>query len=63
MSIRSILKEKQITQQELAKNLKVTQSAVSLWVNNKCLPKTSRLEDIAKYCKCSINDLIKKEEE
>ena len=52
-------KEKDITQQELAEKLGITDKAISKWENGRCLPDISFLEPLAKELNVSINELIK----
>ncbi len=52
-----IIKEKQITQSELAKKLNVSQSAVSQW-NSGCTPKYEQLPKLAEVLNCSIEELV-----
>lgn len=51
-------KEKELTQQELAKRLNVTDKAVSKWENGRCLPDVSLYLPLCKELDISINDLL-----
>ncbi len=50
-------KEKNLGQVELAKQLKVGKSIISLWEQNKCEPTLSKLIAIAKFFDVSIDYL------
>lgn len=50
-------KEKNLGQIELAKQLKVGKSIISLWEQNKCEPTLSKLIAIAKFFDVSIDYL------
>ena len=52
-----------MTQQELAKRLKVDQSAVAQWENGHSGPKRTRLIEIACVLECDVADLLKEDEE
>ena len=51
------------TQQDLADELGVSQSTVAMWETQKSLPRTDKLPALAKILGCTIDDLLKKEEE
>ncbi len=50
------LKEKQIKQSDLAKQLNITQAAISQW--NKSYPKLVLIPKIAIALNCSIEDVV-----
>ena len=52
-----------LTQQDLANELGVGQSTVAMWETQKSLPRTDKLPALAKILGCTIDDLLKKEEE
>lgn len=56
--IAELRKEKNITQQELADMLNITDRAVSHWENGRCLPDISLLRQICEIFGISINELI-----
>ncbi len=47
MNFKNYLKTNNLTQTEIANKLKVTQSAVSLWVLGKCSPKFGTMQKLA----------------
>ena len=51
-----------LTQQDLANELGVGQSAVAMWETQKSLPRTDKLPALAKILGCTIDELLKKEE-
>lgn len=51
-----------MTQQELAKRLKVDQSAVAQWENGHSGPKRSRLVEVACVLDCSVEELLREDE-
>ncbi|MBD5094410.1 MAG: helix-turn-helix transcriptional regulator [Subdoligranulum sp.] len=57
MSIEPLRKKAGLTQAELARIAKVTQSAVSQWEKGLAMPNTSKLPNIAKALGCSIQQL------
>lgn len=59
--IASCRKEKQLTQQEVADELQITDKAVSKWETGRCLPDISFLEPLAKILDVDIVELIKGE--
>ena len=52
-----------LTQQDLANELGVGQSTVAMWETQKSLPRTDKLPALAKIIGCTIDELLKKEEE
>ena len=56
--IAKLRKEKNMTQQELADMLNVTDRAVSHWENGRCLPDISLFKSICEIFNISINELI-----
>ena len=52
-----------LTQQDLANELGVGQSTVAMWETQKTLPRTDKLPALAKILGCTIDELLKKEEE
>ena len=56
--IAELRKEKNLTQQELADKLGVTDRAVSHWENGRRLPDYSLLKDISKELNIAINELL-----
>ena len=56
--IANLRKEKNMTQQELAKKLGVTDRAISKWENGRGLPDYSLLQDLCDALSISINELF-----
>lgn len=56
--IRILRKEKDLTQLELSKKLKVSNQSVSKWETGACLPDPSKLEKISKIFNVSITELL-----
>lgn len=59
MTIKRIREKTGISQEELAKQLEVTQGAVSQWEAGKAKPRTDKLPILAKIFNCSVDDLLK----
>ena len=51
-------KEKNMTQEELAQRLHLTDKAISKWENGRCLPDLSILEPLSKTLNVSINEIL-----
>lgn len=51
-------KEKNITQDELAEKLNITNRAISKWENGICLPDAGNMPDLCKILDITINDLF-----
>ncbi len=47
-----------LTQEEVAKQLGVGQSAVSMWETGKSVPRPAILKKLAQLFKCSIDELL-----
>ncbi|QIH34109.1 helix-turn-helix transcriptional regulator [Sphingobacterium sp. DR205] len=56
--ISEVLEEKGIKNNDLVDHLKVKKETVSRWVNNKQQPTLNTLNDIAKFLKVDIRDLL-----
>lgn len=56
--ISSKRKEKNITQNELAAKLNISDRAISKWENGICLPDASNMSELCKILDISINDLF-----
>lgn len=61
MNIKKMREKKDITQQELATVLGVSQSTVAMWETNNSLPRTEKLPAIAKALDCTIDELLETE--
>ena len=59
--IAALRKEKELTQNELAEKLNITDRAVSRWERGKGCPDISLLEDLSKILDVSIIELLKGE--
>lgn len=59
--IKELRKKLNMTQQELAEEIGVTQSAIAMWENEKALPFTDKLPLLAKALECEITDFFEKE--
>lgn len=51
-------KEKNITQQELAEKLNITDRAISKWENGKCMPDVGIIQELCEILNITINDLF-----
>ena len=60
-NIKQLRIKKELTQTQLAKKLRVGQSAVGMWETGKTQPKTSTLPKLAKALDCTIDELLKEE--
>jgi transcriptional regulator with XRE-family HTH domain len=60
-NIANLRKEKNLTQEQLATVLNVTNQAVSKWESGKCYPDIELLPIIADFFKVSIDDLLRKD--
>ena len=63
MPLKQMIKEKGLTQQELADMLGVKQTAISNWCNGYNLPSTDKLLKLEKILGCPISELLGKDEE
>ncbi len=60
--IAEVLNEKRMKNNDLVINLKVKKETVSRWVNNKQQPTLNTLNDIAKFLKVDIRELLNQSE-
>ncbi|PPK99314.1 helix-turn-helix domain-containing protein [Parapedobacter indicus] len=60
--ISEVLEEKGIKNNDLIGHLKVKKETVSRWVNNKQQPTLNTLNDIAKFLKVDIRELLHQSE-
>lgn len=56
--LKKLRKENGITQEELAKNIKVSIQTINKWENNKSLPDAINLLNLSKYYKISLDELM-----
>jgi len=59
--LKSLLKEKNMTQEELAEQLDVSRQAVGKWVNDKGIPEVGKLVQISNMFGVSLDYLLKEE--
>ncbi len=60
--LKTLLKEKNMTQEELAEQLDVSRQAVGKWVNDKGIPEVGKLIQISNLFGVSLDYLLKEEE-
>lgn len=60
-TLKKIRKEKGFTQKSIAKKMGVSVATVSRWESGIFYPRANKLAKLSKVLKCSINDLIEKE--
>ena len=58
MNIKKMREKRNLTQENLAEILNVSQSTVAMWETDKALPRTDKLPAIAKALGCTIDDLL-----
>lgn len=63
MNIKKAREKAGLTQQELADRLGIGQSAVAMWETQGFLPRTDKLPTLAKILGCTIDELLKGNEE
>ena len=59
LRIKELLDKRKKRQRDLAKELDVSDTIVSLWCSNKIMPSVKHLNQIADYLKVKVKDLIK----
>ena len=52
-----------LTQLEAAEKLNVSQSTVSMWETGVNLPRVEKLREISRLYNCTVDDLLKEDEE
>lgn len=57
-NLQKLRKKQGLNQNDLAKKLKLTRSAVANWENGITSPRANMLPKLAKVLKCSINDFF-----
>ena len=62
MNIKEAREKAGLTQQDLANELGVGQSTVAMWETQKSLPRTDKLPALAKILGCTIDELLKGED-
>lgn len=63
MLIKKFREKAGITQMELAKKIGVNQTAISQWERGSTLPSASKLPLLASILSCTVDDLLRKEDE
>lgn len=63
MNFKELLKKKNVTQEELAAAIGVTQSTISYWSNGVTYPRTRNLKKIANTLGVSVKTLVESFEE
>ena len=58
MNIKKMREKRNLTQENLAEILNVSQSTVAMWETDKALPRADKLPAIAKALGCTIDDLL-----
>lgn len=56
--IKKIRMKRGLTQDALAKKLKVTRAVVSAWETGKAVPRCDKLKPLTKVLQCNITDLL-----
>ena len=56
--IAKLRKENNLTQQELADKLGITDRAISHWENGRCLPDVSLFKDLCCIFNISVNEML-----
>lgn len=59
LKIRELLDKRKKRQRDLALELNVSETIVSLWCSNRITPSNRHLQEIAKYLKVEVKQLIK----
>lgn len=57
--IKKIRIKNKLSQEDVAKKMKITQSAVAKWENGESLPTANRLSELAKLLNCTVDELLK----
>ena len=63
MGIRTIRLSKNLTQDNLASLVGVTRTAVTMWESGAAMPRADKLIELAKVLGCTIDDLMKSDDE
>ena len=61
--IKDLRKEKELTQEELAKQINTTQDSISLWEKDKQIPDTIYIIALAKFFKVTTDFILEMENE
>lgn len=63
MNIAQLRKNAGLSQEELAARLQIRQTTVSMWETGRTLPRAGILIQLAKLFNCTVDDLLRKEDE
>ena len=63
MNIAQLRKNAGLSQEELAARLQIRQTTVSMWETGRTLPRAGILIQLAKLFDCTVDDLLRKENE
>ena len=58
MTFKNLLKNHNLTQTELAKQLGLSQSTISLWVLGKCYPRFDKMQKLAKVLNVDLQTIV-----
>lgn len=58
MKLKELIKSKNITQEQLAKDLSITQSSISQWCIGICRPKIKYIKKIAQLLNVSVEEVL-----
>lgn len=61
INIKELRKARGITQAEIAANLNIQQSTISMWETGAAKPRADTLLAIAEYLGCTVDELLKTE--
>lgn len=61
MRLKELRLLRNLTQDELAKSLKIRRSTVAMWESGKSMPRSDKLQQLAEILGCSIDDLYRKD--
>ena len=63
MGIRTIRLSKKLTQDSLANLVGVARTTVTMWESGAAMPRAGKLTELAKVLGCTIDDLMKSDDE
>ena len=61
MSIKTVRKSKNLTQQYIANELGISRTSVAMWETGEAMPRADRLPELAKILGCTIDELFAEE--
>ena len=59
MNVKAIRESKKMTQAEVAKNLNVSRTTVTMWETGESRPRAEKLIQLAKLFNCTVDELLK----